>query len=66
MHHPTYPQRRQPLPPCGIFLSLVLSFGRGTALESVLKPGRKSPSQPMVLSSLLAAGIVCEGIAGGG
>ena len=38
----------------------------GRTLEFALTVNRRTIGWPMVLSSLLAAGIVCEGIVGGG
>ena len=38
----------------------------GRTLESALTVNRRTSGWPMVLSSLLVAGMVCEGIAGGG
>ena len=38
----------------------------GRTLASALSVSRRTSGWPMVLSSLLVAGVVCKGIAGGG
>ena len=61
-----HPQRRQPLPLRVYIYTLSPASGREMPVDVALMFGRVSPGWPMVLSSLLAAGMVCEGFAGGG
>ena len=56
---------RRLLPVAFIYPLFCRCFG-GRTLTSALSVNRRTSGWPMVLSSLLDAGMVCEGIAGGG
>ena len=56
---------RRLLPVAFIFPLFCRWFG-GRTLASALSVSRRTSGWPMVLSSLLVAGVVCKGIAGGG
>ena len=56
---------RRLLPVAYIFPLFCRWFG-GRSLASALSVNRRTSGWPMVLSSLLVAGVVREGIAGGG
>ena len=56
---------RRLLPVAYIF-ALFRRWLGGRTLASALTVNRRTSGGPMVLSSLLVAGMVCEGIAGGG
>ena len=56
---------RRLLPVAYIYPLFCRWFG-GRTLASALTLNRRTRRWPMVLSSLLVAGTVCEGIAGGG
>ena len=56
---------RRLLPVAFIYPLFCRWFG-GMTLASALTVSRRTSGWPMVLSSLLVAGMVCEGIAGGG
>ena len=56
---------RRLLPGAVIFPLFCRWFG-GRTLASALTVSRRTSGWPMVLSSLLAAGVLCEGGAGGG
>ena len=52
--------------PVAYFYPLLCRWFGGRTLASAPTLNRRTSGWPMVLSSLLVAGMVCEGIAGGG
>ena len=52
--------------PVAYIYPLFCRWSGGRTLASALTVNRRISGWPMVLSSLLVAGAVCEGIAGGG